>query len=190
MVGKGKPLSSKQEDFALKIRGFLEQSPANLALVTDDLEDRTPMHNAVFATYREPLDRILSPRGLQNRASVHFLVPMIEAYFLADATAVNEAFELAIDEPEGDPEEIRGAKGKLKKHCQVAGANYNERTTGEVLAGRIDLEKILDNPDYCVSLRCLVKWCSRRSGEPDGDRFQLLNGKVSEVTAVQIGDDS
>jgi len=189
MVGKGKRLSSKQEDFALKIRGFLERSPANLAIVVDDLEhDRKAMHEAVYEMYREPLDKILLPRGIQERASVHLFVPMIEAYFLADVEAVNETLGLAIKELNGDPEAIRGPKGKLKQYCRDVGQSYDERSDGERVAGRVNLEKILANPNYCLSLRCLVKWCSRRIGESDTDRCQLLEGKVCDVTRTQIGD--
>ena len=90
MVGKGRPLSTRQAEFAQRVRGFLEQSPLNLAVVVDDLEERRNQHQEVFDTYRQPLDRMLQPRGLQTRASVHFLVPMIEAYFLADSAALTE----------------------------------------------------------------------------------------------------
>lgn len=186
MVGKGQTLSSRQEELALSIRGFLDQSPANLAVVIDDLEERKPFQNSVFETYREPLDRMLRPRQSRDRASVHFFVPMIEAYFLADAATVNDVLGLSITEVEGDPEEIRGPKGKLKKYCQEAGRSYNERLDGEKIAGRVDLAQVLVNPDYCASLRSLVKWCSRRVGEEDGVRYQLVDGRICELTGEQI----
>jgi len=186
MVGKGQLISSRQEEFALNVRGFLQQSPSNYAVVIDDLEERQPNHKAVFDTYREPLDRILRQQDLTDRASVQFFVPMVEAYFLADAQATQDALGISIDKIERDPETIRGPKGKLKNYCLEAGQSFNERLDGAKIAGRIDLDKVLGNPDHCISLRSLVKWCSRRIGEKDTTRFQLLHGKVCNVTGPQI----
>jgi len=47
----------------------------------------------VFRRYRDAVDALLDPEE-KSRAAVHFLVNILEAYFFADAQAVNKALDL------------------------------------------------------------------------------------------------
>ena len=184
MVGKGQHVSTRQEDIALRIRGFLQASDLNLALLVDDLEKRSVAE--AYTIYREPIDRVTPDENMRKRASVNFLVPMVEAYFLADAEAVKQSIGVTVPALGQDPETVSGPKGKLKTYCKEASVDYNEKEHGEKLAGAIDLQKVLGESDHCKSLRTLMKWCLSRIGEPITDRFQLSSGELCPETAGQI----
>ena len=79
-------------------------------LVIDDLEERRSIDvHQIFDRYRLALDTML-PENQTHRASVHFLVNMLEVYYLADARAVNAVLGTNLVDCEGDVETIRNPK--------------------------------------------------------------------------------
>jgi hypothetical protein len=182
ITGKGRRLPSRDEEIGLAARGFLTANQEAFVLLVDDLEyDRRPVAHLVFGRYRAALDGVLEDRGW--RASVHFLVNMLEAYYFADPQAVKVVLGLELPDPDGDVEEIRHPKNELKRLLP----GFDEVSHGKLLARKINLERVLIHPERCASLRSLVAWCTRALGRADGDRFQLLRGIQSDVTAGQRG---
>jgi len=149
-------------------------------LLVDDLEHgRSEIANAVFLRYREALDSVL--KDSRWRAGVHFLVNMLEAYYFADPVAVKTALGIEIDRREEDVESIRHPKRELK----VLIPGFDEVKSGNLIARQISLERVLEYPERCASLRSLVAWCTRALGRPVDDRFQLKGGAQFAVTAGQ-----
>lgn len=183
MVGTGKTIPDRDAgEIGFPARAFLGKHPDSFVFVVDDLEhERRPEHQQIFERYRTIFDTILPPE-FRHRASVHFFVNMIEAYYFAHAEAVNTVLATSLQNFDGDVETIRHPKGDLKR--LVSG--FEEIVHGEQIVQNLDLEKVLDNPETCASLRTLFKWCSRAKGQADSDRFRLLNGKCSPVTESQI----
>lgn len=188
MVQTGKKLTSRQETIGLIARRFLQEDKANLVILVDDLEDRGEQIQGVFETYRNALDTMLVSVDLQSRASVHFMVTMIEAYYFNDANAINAVLGTELNDFDGDPESIRNPKSELKQHYQSRGREFGfkEVEHGREIVNQLNLPKVLSDPNTCRSLRTLVKWCSRKIGNPDTEQFQLLDGEVCEVTGSQI----
>src|SRR5262245_37114183 len=89
MVGSGKQITSRDEEIGLFARRCLCNDFAYLIIIDDLEHDSGDDAEGVFRRYRVALDTILHPVGLATRASVHFLVNMLEAYYLAHADAVN-----------------------------------------------------------------------------------------------------
>jgi hypothetical protein len=178
---KDKKIPSKDEkEIAWPARGYLNQQNT-YAIVVDDLEhSNKEQAPAVFQRYRNALD--ILPETYKNRASVHFLVNMIEAYYFADAQAINAVLGTALKDYQGDVETIRHPKGDLK---QLYRGFDQKEYGGEILQG-LDVEKVLSNPDTCASLRTLFAWCCKCLGQTPSDRYQLLNGKLSEITRSQL----
>jgi len=187
MVQTGKKLTDRQAEIGLIARRFLGENKANLVILVDDLEDRGEQIQGVFEVYRNALDTMLVPES-QDRATVHFMVAMIEAYYFNDANAINAVLGTELDDFDGDPESIRSPKSKLKQHYQSRGREFGfkEVEHGREIVDQLDLPKVLSDPNTCRSLRSLVKWCSRKIGNPDTEQFQLLDGEVCEVTGSQI----
>lgn len=101
MVGRGKKIPDKDmTDIGLPARGYLSSDDRFLLLVDDIEADRTNNIQETFERYRRALDTILTD-SQSRRASVHFLVNMIEAYYFADSQAVNSAFSTTLDDYEG-----------------------------------------------------------------------------------------
>lgn len=190
MVGRGRLLTTRQEELGLIARRFLGECDSHLVLFVDDLEQVTDEKHEVFKHYRESLDRMLSSVGLADRAAVHFMVKMVEAYFFADAAAINAILNSTLEDFDGDPETIGHPKGKLKQIAKSHQRSFDEKADGQRVAERLDLAKVLFNAETCASLRSLVKWCSRRIGDPDTDRFQLICGAFCPMTGVQIPNES
>lgn len=115
MVGTGKVIPTRdEEEIGLPARKWLTDDASKLLLLVDDLEhDRRGAIRDVFARYRTALDTMLSP-AQRARASVHFLVNMLEAYYFADADAVNAVLNTNLADHAGDVEEIRHPKNELK----------------------------------------------------------------------------
>lgn len=183
MVGSGKGIPDKDtSEIGLPARNYLNKNPHSFVILVDDLEyDRQGSHQETFVRYREALDSVL-PEDCHQRASVHFLVNMMEAYYFADADAINAVLGTFLLDFEGDVETIRHPKGELKK----AKPGFDEIADGRKIVERLDLEKVLGNPDTCASLRTLFKWCSRAKHDDESDRFQLRLGSCSNVTGHQI----
>ncbi len=183
MVGRGSVIPDKDcEEIGLPARRYLQDDESTLVLVVDDLEgDRKSQRDRVYRRYREALDHTLGPH--YSRASVHFLVNMLEAYYFADPRAVREALGIELAEPEGDVEEIRHPKNELKRLAR----GFDEVTHGHEIVSSLDLERVLSNPQTCGSLRVLVRWCMKKMGENEA-RFCLATGIYDRITGSQLSD--
>ncbi len=155
----------------------------DFVVLIDDLEhDFRDQADAVFQRYRTALDTILGPAGLSSRASVHFLVNMLEAYYFAHAEAINAVLGTALADFQGDVETIRHPKNELKKHHP----GFDEIRHGRAIIERLDVPRVLSNPETCRSLRTLFGWCSRAIGREFTDVYQLASGSYFDVTRPQI----
>jgi len=197
MVGKGKTIPTKDErDIALPARRYLQKSDCHFVMLIDDLEyARREIAQQVFDRYRLAFDAILT-KIQRGRATVHFLVNMLEAYYFADAAALNKVLQL--DPPQedygGDVETIRHPKNKLKQLYP----GFDEVGDGGRILDIITIEHVLSRPNTCTWLRTLFAWCeSILRNYPDLDyynslalseKYCLSNGMLSEITRVQIND--
>lgn len=184
MVGKGKTIPDKdEEEIGLPARRFLQSAPETMVLIVDDFEDdRRPLVQQVYQRYRTALDTMLVPVKHQHRAAVHFLVPMLEAYYFADTRPVNEVLGLQLSDHDDDVETQRHPKKELKKLAST----FDEKEHGKQILPKLDVPHILSHPERCPSLRTLFKWCVKAMGEPFTERFQLENGNLFDVTKPQI----
>jgi len=180
MVGTGKDIPNKDaERIEYPARVYL-QTPCTYILLLDDLEyARTHQAPQIFERYRNVLDNILLDQ--KHRASVHFLVNMLEAYYFADAATVNAVLGTSLNDYEGDVETIRHPKGELKQRY----SGFKEKEHGGQILDRLNVEKVLSDPNTCASLRTLFAWCLKALGEVPTDKYQLLSGKLSEITKAQ-----
>lgn len=153
----GKVVPTKYEELCLFAKRYLQENACRFVLLLDDLEfDRREQEQSVFNDYRRGLDKILTP-AYSYRAAVHFLVYMVEAYYFADAQAINAALSLGapIKDEIGDVEEIKNPKARLKQ----LHSGFDERADGGKILEKLDLEKVLARPETCASLRTLLAWC-------------------------------
>ena len=182
MIGSGKEIPDKDvHDIGLPARGFLS-SEDRFVLLVDDLEpSRTDDIEQVFGRYRSALDTLLSEEQIR-RASVHFFVNMLEAYYFADARAVNEVLGTRLDDYDGDVESIRHPKNELKRIHH----RFHEREHGALIVRRLDLPHVLSRAETCSSLRTMFAWIYGAIGEVEGDHLQVLDGSYNEVTEPQI----
>lgn len=182
-MGSGKQITDKDEDqIGTPARTFLSSSDDRYVLLIDDLEaDRSNDIQQVFDRYRLVLDTML-PEDQAHRASVHFLVNMLEAYYFADARAVNAILGTDLDDFEGDVETIRNPKGELKGLCP----GFDEREHGHLIVERLDVLHALSRADACCSLRTIFAWIYTVIEEPDSEIRSLLDGCHSETTRGQI----
>jgi len=183
MVGSGKRIPDKDEvNIGLFARRCLT-SDFDFVILVDDLEhDFRDQAQSVFQRYRLALDTILDPVGLGARASVHFLVNMLEAYYFAHAAAINGVLGTEQNDFEGDVETIRHPKNKLKD----LSPGFDEVEHGRSIIERLDVVRVLSNPSTCASLRTLFGWCSKAIGQELTDVYRLRDGIYSEVTRPQI----
>ncbi len=184
----GKDIPDKDEKIGLEARKYLITHPCHFVLVIDDLEyDRGHQAQQIFNRYRLALDTILN--DLKHRASVHFLVNMLEAYYFADAQAINAVLGTSLSDDEGDVEEIRHPKNKLKGLY----SGFDEIKHGEAILNKINIPHILSCPDACASLRTLFAWCvkvlekySSHDSTAFNEKYKLRKGKLSEITRTQL----
>lgn len=181
MVGRGKKIPDKDvTDIGLTARQFLA-SDDSFVLLVDDLEaDRSTCVQETFDRYRSVLDNIL--RSQSRRASVHFLVNMLEAYYFADSNAVNSILDINLDDYEGDVETIRNPKGRMKSLCP----GFDVVEDGCQIIGRLSTRHVLSRGDACSSLRTMFAWVYKALGEPESVISQLLAGPYNDVTKAQI----
>jgi hypothetical protein len=118
----------------------------------------------------------------KSRASVHFFVHMLEAYYFADAKAINAVLGTELDDYEGDVETIPHPKNELKRLTP----GFDEVQHGQEIVARLDVPHVLSSPDTCPSLRTLVGWCWAAIGERPTDLCQLANGRYHEITKPQV----
>ena len=120
---------------------------------------------------------------------VHFLVYMLEAYYFADAEAINAILKTSLSDYEGDVEDIHDPKEDLKR----LPSGFREINDGGEILDQIDIEHVLSRPDACASLRTLFAWCvkvletySNLNCADFHDRYRLHDGKLSEITGTQL----
>ena len=182
MAGSGKKIPDKDAtDIGFPARRFLG-SDDSCVLLVDDLEaDRSHQRKETFDRYRLALDTILVP-SQACRASVHFLVNMLEAYFFADSAAVNSLLGTELDDYEGDVETIRNPKAWIKQmHPE-----YKVVDDGCRIVGRLSGPHVLSRTDACSSLRTMFAWVHKAVGEPESEIGQSLAGRLDDVTKEQI----
>ncbi len=155
----------------------------DFVILVDDLEhDRSPQAAEVFQRYRKAIDTMLTSEEHRARASVHFLVNMLEAYYFAHAEAVNKVLGTNLSDFDGDVETIRHPKNDLKGLYP----KFDEVEHGREIVNHLDLVHVLSNPETCRWLRTLFGWCSRALGREFTDVYQLKEGLYSDITKYQI----
>jgi len=181
MTGTGKKIPDRDaSEIGLPARAFLTQ-PSSFVVLVDDLEkDRADAIKSVFARYRLALDTILGTR--KHRASVHFFIHMIEAYFFADAKAINAVLGTKLEDYNGDVEAIPHPKKELTRLAP----DFSEIDHGRRIVERLDVRHVLSVSNTCASLRTLFGWCLAAIGERPTDLYQLVNGLYNKVTEAQI----
>ncbi len=182
MVGAGKKIPDRDEkEIGLPARRYLTKD-ATFVILVDDLEPgRAPQATEVYQRYRNALDTFLS-ESQTRRASVHFFVNMLEAYYFADAKAINAVLGTNLEDHQEDVETIRHPKNDLKRHY----TRFNEVEHGKAIVAKLDLPHVLSRPETCAALRTLFGWCSKAIGQTPSDRFELARGSYSELTRQQI----
>ena len=185
MIESGKGIPNRdEEDIGLPARRFLSSAAdTNFVILVDDLERRrSGKSRQIFDRYRSALDTILRRPDQARRASVHFLVNMLEAYYFADARAVNAALGTEIEDYEGDVETIRHPKNELTR----LSPGFDEVEHGCRILDTLDAVHVLSRKETCSSLRTMFAWVCRVTSEPEGETYQLSEGRYSEVTRNQI----
>jgi len=161
MVGSGKIIPDRdQDEIGLPARKYLQKDPCCLVILVDDLEhDRRANAQEVFNRYRQALDTILTD-SQKNRASVHFLVNMLEAYYFADAQSLNTVLSLkpSLEDHKGDIEDIPHPKAEILKLYP----HFDEKDDGGKILNTIDIEHVLSRPDTCAWLRTLFACASKK----------------------------
>lgn len=179
----GKKIADRDEEqIGIPARVYLAKKSSFVILV-DDLEyDRVPQAQEVFRRYRDVFDAMLTKQGLQNRVSVHFLVNMLEAYYFADAAAVNTVLGTELEDHVGNVEAIRNPKSDLNGLFD----GFDEVFHGEKIVRILNVPHVLSNPETCAWLRTLFAWCAKAIGLEFGERYCLDRGIRSFVTQGQV----
>lgn len=181
MVGRGETIPTKDDvEIGLPARRYLATKDSFVVLVDDLEHDRTSQAEQVFQRYRDALDTMLPAQ--KHRASVHFFVNMLEAYYFADAAAVNDVLGTELVDYDGDVESIRHPKGELRS--LVSG--FDEVRDGEKIVTKLDVPHVLSNPETCASLRTLFGWCAKAIGRDRNETYCLDGGVYNAVTREQI----
>ena len=184
----GKDIFDKADIIGSKARRHLKNNTCCFVLLIDDLEyDNKDLAPQIFSRYRTAFDKVL--KELKHRASMHFLVYMLEAYYFADAEAIKAILNASLSDYEGDVEEIHHPKGDLKGLYP----RFNEIKHGGAILDKINIEHVLSCPDTCASLRTLFAWCvkvletySDHDCADLYDKYRLHDGKLSEITRTQL----
>jgi hypothetical protein len=192
IVNTVKNMPRQDEDIFLMARAYLSKNPCRYILLVDDLErDRISIAPQVFERYREALDTLSQEQ--KNRASVHFLANMIEAYYFADSHAINTALGLVtpLQDHSGDVEKIPHPKNEFKKLYP----GFDEKEDGGKILKLLRVEHILSRPDTCAYLRTLFYWCYKvlqKYPYPEilelfqAEQYHFHDGILSEVTQQQL----
>lgn len=177
------------EEIGLPAIEHVNQSGYHFVILIDDLEHRRREQALlVFDRYRTALDIAL--KALKHRASVHFLVNMLEAYYFGDVRAINAALGTSLPDHKDDVETIRNPKSDLRRTYP----SFREIDDGGEILNQIDIEHVLSRPDACASLRTLFAWCvgilaqHPNFDRPDFDnKYRLHDGILSVITKPQLG---
>jgi hypothetical protein len=191
MVGRGQVIPTVDEvQYGVPARIFLQQHPNSFVLVIDDLEgDRRGQVAAVFDRYRRALDHLLGPFRLSQRASVHFLVNMLEAYYFANADAVNAIAGRTVL-PQDHPTDVEDI-GHPKNELKALWRGFDEVEHGSAILDELDLPHVLRDPVQCCWLRGLIHWCvSNIPADSIWDdqihqRIRLADGRCEPLTRDQ-----
>jgi hypothetical protein len=165
IVGRGMIITKKdQDEIGKPARNFMKLSPEHCVILIDDLEQASLRHVAEkFQRYRSAIDTMISKEPeLKQRVAVHFLANMLEAYYFADAQAIQQYFNFPteLDDFEGDVETIGHPKGEIDALCkQYLGRGFHEIDDGWAIIRQLNLEHVLSNPETCTWLRALFAWC-------------------------------
>ena len=190
VVGTDQMIERKDElEIGLPARGYVSQSRCHFALLIDDLEyGRRNQAQQIFDRYRLALDTVLNT--LKHRASVHFMVYMLEAYYFADAQAINAVLGTSLSDHGDDVETIRNPKSDLRQMHP----SFDVIDDGGRILDQIDIEHVLSRPDTCASLRILFAWCvkvlenySNHDCTDFYNKYRLHDGELSEITRTQLG---
>ena len=178
MIGTGKVIPTKDEEqIGAPARRFLREG-GDYVLLVDDLEaDRAAKVEAVFGRYRLALDTML-PEALRPYVAVHFLVNMLEAYYFADASALNRVLGTELEDFAGDVETIRHPKNDLKS----LHPGFDEKEHGVQVVQQLDVAHVLRRKDACASLRTMFTWASEAVGVTDW----LSEGRLLDATKEQV----
>lgn len=178
MVGAGKAIPNRDaNEIGLPARQFMG-SKGDFVMLVDDLEfDRSSQATAVFDRYRLALDTML-PKESTGKAGVHFLVNMLEAYYFADAKAVNSVLGTDLEDFDGDVETIRHPKNELKTFH----AAFDEREHGPLIVRALDVVHVLSRSDACASLRTMFEWAAVATRST----VALPEGRLFSVTESQL----
>ena len=189
VVGTDQMIERKDElEIGLPARGYVNRSGCHFVLLMDDLEhNRRDQAQQVFDRYRTALDTVLDT--LRHRASVHFLVYMLEAYYFADAQAINAVLGTALSDYEEDVETIRNPKSDLRQ----IHPSFTEIDDGGEILDQINIERVLSRPNACASLRTLFAWCVEILAQHPNfarvdfyDKYRLHDGELSDITGTQL----
>lgn len=197
MVGTNQIITKNdEEDIGGPARRYLWKKPCSYVLLVDDLEhNRTEQAQQVYDRYRKALDTMLGAE--KHRASVHFLVNMLEAYYFAHAEAINTVLGTSFTNYQGDVETIRNPKGDLKEELKKQSRNFNEIQDGGQILDLLEIEYVLSQPDTCASLRTLFAWCLKVLEKyPNQEylaqslinKYRLDDGILSIITGLQLND--
>lgn len=189
MVGKKRKVvpDRDMEDFGFPARAFLGHHGEHAhVILVDDLESaRKDAHQEVFERYRKTLDAALYDPAQRRRAAVFFLVMMLEAYYFGDLEVLCEALQLE-EIPKAlcdvDVESIRHPKNDLK----ALFPGFDEIVHGERIVNRLDVVKVLEDPQRCAALRTMFAWCAGALGIPWGSGTGFLEGVLCPVTSSQL----
>lgn len=192
ITGSNQPAPTRDQELGLAALGYLRVEPANrYVLVLDDLEGHDPA--PVFNRYRQALNDVLQKPGLAERAAVHFLVNMLEAYFFANSAAVNQVAGrsiLAVDHSS----DVETTIGHPKNQLSAQWPEYREIEHGVAITRMLDLTHVLSRHCECCWLRALVAWCFDRCArgtlwtDCEPLRSRLEKGCKSALTYSQPAD--
>lgn len=199
IVGSNKKIPNEDvQKIGLPARDFLTNHPCRYILLIDDLEkDRVNIVEQVFQRYRDALDAVLKDEQ-KFRASVHFLANMLEAYYFADAQAINQVLGTTLEDYSGDVETIHHPKGKLKEVCrETLNRGFDEKDDGGKILQHLRVEYVLSNPQTCAYLRTMFYWCYKvlqKYPQPEVleqfpfAQYHFGDGIFSPVTKQQLED--
>ena len=170
MIGTGKLIPDRDaEEIGLPSRRFLS-SDDRYVLLIDDLEEGRSTHiQQIFDRYRLALDTMLT-ENQAHRASVHFLVNMLEAYYFADAQAVNSVLGTDLVDFEGDVETIPNPKRNLKNLWRGfdekrRGLSLNDALQGGCLLFPADNLRVAPSRSLIVKFPLLDAATTRQPGD-------------------------